>query len=212
MAAQGFNNLYTLERGIQNYMKEKGDDLWNGSLFVFDARMAVGPGEWLTDESIQLCCQVEVHVIGDVELLHIASVCWAIDSPFIECPSKQMQCAIAESTLAAEATSIGGGNWCQKLAWEVSQRCLNDVCNILRFDSTSVGHSKGNCRNEQLVDSGARCCNAGQQGAAVRQLPAAAPCQMCNGRAELPHANCANIDCNKLFLACPTCKVIARTF
>ncbi|KAK9906879.1 hypothetical protein WJX75_009638 [Coccomyxa subellipsoidea] len=86
---KGFNNLYTLEKGIQNYMKEQGDDLWNGSLFVFDARMAVGPG---------------------------------------------------------------------------------------------------------------------QQGVAARQLPAAAPCQMCNGTAELPHENCANIDCNKLFLACPTCK------
>lgn len=50
---------------------------------------------------------------------------------------------------------------------------------------------------------------AGEEGAreAARRLPAAAPCQMCGGRAELPHANCANIDCNKLFLACPACKV-----
>ena len=45
VSAQGFRNLYTLEKGIQNYMSEKGDDLWNGSLFVFDARMAVGPGD-----------------------------------------------------------------------------------------------------------------------------------------------------------------------
>lgn len=74
MAAQGFNNLYTLEKGIQNYMKEKGDDLWNGSLFVFDARMAVGPGDLLAGDSTPLCCQDEVHVIGDVELLLTASV------------------------------------------------------------------------------------------------------------------------------------------
>ena len=47
----------------------------------------------------------------------------------------------------------------------------------------------------------------GHIGGAARQLPAAAPCQMCGGGAELPHANCANIDCNKLFLACPACKV-----
>ncbi|BDA46497.1 Rhodanese-like domain-containing protein 8, chloroplastic [Coccomyxa sp. Obi] len=86
---KGFKNLYTLEKGIQNYLKEKGDDMWNGSLFVFDARMAVRPG---------------------------------------------------------------------------------------------------------------------QMDGAARQLPAAAPCQMCGGAAELPHANCANIDCNKLFLACPACK------
>lgn len=42
---QGFKNLYTLEKGIQNYLKEKGDDMWTGSLFVFDARMAVRPGD-----------------------------------------------------------------------------------------------------------------------------------------------------------------------
>lgn len=42
---QGFKNLYTLENGIQNYLKEKGDDMWNGSLFVFDARMAIRPGD-----------------------------------------------------------------------------------------------------------------------------------------------------------------------
>lgn len=119
---------------------------------------------------------------------------------------------LAISTLAAAAASIGRINCCQRLAWEVSQRCPNDICNILRFDSTKVGHSKGNCWDEQLVDSGARCCIAGQQGAAARQLPAAAPCQMCNGTAELPHANCANIDCNKLFLACPTCKVNSWNF
>jgi len=53
------------------------------------------------------------------------------------------------------------------------------------------------------------CIATGEEGAreASRQLPAAAPCQMCGGCAELPHANCANIDCNKLFLACPACKV-----
>lgn len=65
-----------------------------------------------------------------------------------------MQLAIAKSTLAAEATSIGGGNWCQKLAWKVWKRCSNDVCITLRFDSMKVGHSKGNCGNEKLVDSG----------------------------------------------------------
>lgn len=40
---QGFNNLYTLEGGIQNYLKEKGPDHWDGSLYVFDGRMAI-PG------------------------------------------------------------------------------------------------------------------------------------------------------------------------
>jgi hypothetical protein len=41
-----FNKLYTLEGGIQNYMREEGLDHWNGSLFVFDGRMAIRPSEW----------------------------------------------------------------------------------------------------------------------------------------------------------------------
>lgn len=44
---RSFNNLYTLEGGIQNYMREEGLDHWNGSLFVFDDRMAIRPSELL---------------------------------------------------------------------------------------------------------------------------------------------------------------------
>ena len=39
------------------------------------------------------------------------------------------------------------------------------------------------------------------------QLVAAAPCAACGQAASLPHMNCANIDCNKLFLACDRHKV-----
>jgi predicted sulfurtransferase len=84
---KGYKNLYTLEGGVQTYMKEEGLDKWNGSLFVFDGRMAIRPNK---DE---------------------------------EAP-----------------------------------------------------------------------------------LEAAAPCALCGGTAELPHTNCANIDCNKLFMACSGCK------
>ena len=40
------------------------------------------------------------------------------------------------------------------------------------------------------------------------QLVAAAPCAACGETASLPHMNCANIDCNKLFLACHQHKVL----
>ena len=40
---KGFTNLYTLEGGVHNYFKEVGGRGWEGSLFVFDARMAVAP-------------------------------------------------------------------------------------------------------------------------------------------------------------------------
>ena len=31
-------------------------------------------------------------------------------------------------------------------------------------------------------------------------------CQVCNGVGTVPHVNCANVDCNRLFIACEACK------
>ena len=45
---KGFTNLFTLEGGIQNYLREEGHQLWDGSLFVFDGRMAVPSGDCAT--------------------------------------------------------------------------------------------------------------------------------------------------------------------
>ena len=47
---QGFSQLYTLEGGIQSYLRHEGSQHWKGSLFVFDGRMAIpaaGAGERL---------------------------------------------------------------------------------------------------------------------------------------------------------------------
>eukprot|EP00798_Chlamydomonas_sp_ICE-L_P006427 gene6427-3055_t len=95
---KGFNNLYTLEGGVQNYLLKSGPEHWNGSLYVFDGRMAIPP-------------------------------------------------------------TIG-----------------------------------------TLVEKGAE---------AIQQepLPCAAPCQVCDSPdSQLPHMNCANMDCNELFIACAGCK------
>ncbi|PNW83046.1 hypothetical protein CHLRE_06g304600v5 [Chlamydomonas reinhardtii] len=87
---KGFNNLYTLEGGVQNYLRQEGGDHWKGSLFVFDGRMAI---------------------------------------------------------------------------------------------------------------------SANKDGDEGGPLPAAVPCQVCGSPAsQLPHVNCANIDCNELFIACAPCK------
>jgi predicted sulfurtransferase len=40
----------------------------------------------------------------------------------------------------------------------------------------------------------------------VSALSAAEPCALCGASACLPHENCSNVDCNKLFLACSACK------
>eukprot|EP00213_Chloropicon_mariensis_P007304 CAMPEP_0197474052 /NCGR_PEP_ID=MMETSP1309-20131121/5485_1 /TAXON_ID=464262 /ORGANISM="Genus nov. species nov., Strain RCC998" /LENGTH=427 /DNA_ID=CAMNT_0043013495 /DNA_START=306 /DNA_END=1589 /DNA_ORIENTATION=- len=90
MKQQGFKNMYTLEGGIQNYLRQEGEEHWKGSLYVFDSRMAVPP----------------------------------------------------------------------------------------HLDST---RNDGN-------------------------LKAVSPCAICGATAQAPHLNCANVDCNKLFLACEKCK------
>ncbi|KAK9842922.1 hypothetical protein WJX74_004463 [Apatococcus lobatus] len=85
---QGFEQLYTLEGGVQRYLNQLGSDNWDGSLFVFDGRLAIPPGD-----------------------------------------------------------------------------------------------------------------------AARGSLPAAQGCALCGSPAQLPHLNCSNVDCNRLFLACPSCQV-----
>mmetsp|Transcript_18341 Transcript_18341/g.55232 ORF Transcript_18341/g.55232 Transcript_18341/m.55232 type:complete len:735 (+) Transcript_18341:409-2613(+) len=102
LRTKGFTNLYTLEGGVHKYLSEQGGVSWNGSLFVFDDRLAVPAG-----------------------------------------PPSESEDEETASTAAA--------------------------------------------------------------------LPAAVPCQLCEGPlATLPHCNCANLDCARLFVACDTCKVKLR--
>ncbi|EFJ51382.1 hypothetical protein VOLCADRAFT_103426 [Volvox carteri f. nagariensis] len=105
---KGYNNLYTLEGGVQNYLRQEGGAHWKGSLFVFDARMAI-PGSHSGD---------------------------------------------ADANLPVSAPRAGVT-------------------------------------------------------AESRALPAAVPCSLCGSPdSQLPHVNCANIDCNELFIACAACKAL----
>jgi predicted sulfurtransferase len=54
---KGFKNLFTLHGGIQNYLREEGNEHWNGSLFVFDGRMAINPALHKGNEGEQQQCQ-----------------------------------------------------------------------------------------------------------------------------------------------------------
>ena len=100
----GFQNLYSLEGGVQKYFKEEGSALWDGSLFVFDGRMAIVP----------------------------------------------------------EGTSKSWPSLCDRPGLDVKE--------------TAEG------------------------------LPSSIRCQVCNGPGHVPHVNCANVDCNRLFIACDACK------
>ncbi|KAK2355583.1 Rhodanese/Cell cycle control phosphatase superfamily protein [Trifolium repens] len=39
----GFQNLYTLQGGVSNYIKNEGPAEWIGNLFVFDSRLSLPP-------------------------------------------------------------------------------------------------------------------------------------------------------------------------
>lgn len=72
------------------------------------------------------------------------------------------------------------------------------------YSSCVRGHIFGLCVTQITPQRAIRAGDPEHEG----QLVAAAPCAACGGKASLPHMNCANIDCNKLFLACDQHKVL----
>ncbi len=56
-------------------------------------------------------------------------------------------------------------------------------------------------------DAAAAAAAAGSSPDEAGGLPAAVPCSLCGSPdSQLPHVNCANVDCNELFIACAACK------
>ncbi|GAQ84629.1 hypothetical protein KFL_001980110 [Klebsormidium nitens] len=118
---QGFQNLYTLQGGVVNYLKEEGPLHWNGNLFVFDSRMSVPPAEVSLGAS-------------------------------------------EAARLAARARDENGAQ-----------------------------------------ESGQSVSDAATEPERATGLPWAS-CRICGASATEPrHRNCANADCNMLFLCCPAC-------
>lgn len=57
---EGFENVYQLEGGVINYgLKQRGQDLWRGKLFVFDDRLSV-PIDEKSDEIISNCRHCDI--------------------------------------------------------------------------------------------------------------------------------------------------------
>lgn len=152
---KGFKNLYTLEGGVQAYLREEGGQHWRGSLFVFDGRMAIpalNAGGWRPAQPISMLC-----------IESFAGPCWA-------CSAVLCCCGCAHCVVAPKRHSAASG---------IKLRC---------------------CSLPGATDASADAIAAGA-------MPAAVPCQLClEGEGQLPHMNCANIDCNELFIACSACR------
>lgn len=62
MLARGFTEVYHLEGGILKYLEEvpEEESLWDGECFVFDKRVAVGPGLRPGSHRSCFCCKQAV--------------------------------------------------------------------------------------------------------------------------------------------------------
>ena len=178
---QGFNNLFTLEGGVQNYLKQAGGDMWVGSLFVFDKRLAISP------PGVATCL---LHQRCETQHLICMAVCGA-------------QASFGSSTVA--------------VLWTALLSETRDLCPTLLPCSAALAGCRPALNPSPTRIVTKPCIQpcaalhapsallAGQQ-AASGELPAAVSCA-CGQPAALPHLNCANIDCNRLFLACSACQV-----
>jgi predicted sulfurtransferase len=105
MRKQGFKNLYTLEGGIQKYLREEGDEHWKGSLYVFDSRMAVPTHLDSTKQDGQLKTVAPCAICGETEgqapHLNCANVdCNKLFLACEKCKPKFKGCCCAECTTA----------------------------------------------------------------------------------------------------------------
>ena len=65
MQQRGYDNVFQLDGGILNYLKENPDGSYNGECFVFDDRVAVD-SNLMPSEQFKLCAKCGVP--GDVQI------------------------------------------------------------------------------------------------------------------------------------------------
>lgn len=121
---QGYKNLYTLEGGIQNYLKQTpGGEGWEGGLFVFDARGAINPavpGGETGDAELKAAVPCQLCGQAPARLPHVNCANVDCNELFVACPdcAAKWQGCCCESCMAAprllRPVKIGGGqyaNW-----------------------------------------------------------------------------------------------------
>jgi predicted sulfurtransferase len=154
LKSKGYHNLYTLEGGIQNYLKEEGPDLWNGSLYVFDGRMAIA-----ADQRDPVAAARAAAGVDGVERAPLT---------------------------AAVPCQVG----CAKLSPMIQYAGVHGLILWRSFHVVWPVLSSWETEPAGTIKLRSQVCGA--------------------AAAELPHVNCANIDCNELFIACSSCKARLR--
>lgn len=161
---QGFDNLYTLEGGIQSYLEEESSDHWKGSLYVFDDRMAVAPSH------LRFSREGEKAVSNG---------------------SSGTDCSENLATSVHDASDNGSNS---KTSEPVEAGADEKAPG---HDAEAQGGVEGRSDSGKVVED---------LKVEFEKPRAAVPCVLCGGEPELPHINCANVDCNVLLLICDYCK------
>jgi hypothetical protein len=209
---KGFKNLYTLHGGIQHYLREEGNEHWQGSLFVFDGRMAINPAlqKDTQGEEFTTCDQEELFTSSSLLLCWCTAIATAADHAW---PTFVVQAGV--KFVACVAENLSSHLWAIHVEAEAARRVslllIFAVCQDVLDVLMCCAGLEASCQFHCLIASDACFCFCfsvyHSAAAADLPLPAAVPCQLCGAsNATLPHVNCANIDCNELFIACPACK------
>lgn len=175
---QGFDNLYTLEGGIQNYLEEEeSSEQWKGSLYVFDDRMAVAPSH------LRLAREGSIGVVSG------GASCG--------------DCSHPNGTADSSATIVDG----EALQGDPAAAGVDTAVAGHDAHEGSVTSAVGGAREASQESREALPGEGSNSNDVVFEKPrAAVPCALCGGEPELPHINCANVDCNVLLLVCDACK------
>jgi predicted sulfurtransferase len=173
LRARGFTSLYTLEGGVQGYLRARGGEAARASELLGCG----GGGEAEAAEAAAAAAAEEEDPLA-----------FAPDAP----QGWRGSLFVFDDRLAVAPAGAPGQLLDAGAVEEERRRRLLE-------------------EEEENAEAAAAATAAAATASPLAPLRAAVPCQIC-GQADalLPHLNCANLDCNDLFLACARCREALR--
>lgn len=173
LRSKGFSNLYTLEGGVQGYLRARGGAPAGARELLLSPGEGEAAGGGDDDEDDEVPA-------------------FAPDAP----QGWRGSLFVFDDRLAVAPAGAPGQ----------------------LLDAGAVEEARRKLEEEEEEERGAAAAGADADAKAADAAPlllaplrAAVPCQVCRSAdAVLPHLNCANLDCNDLFLACASCRDALR--
>lgn len=194
---KGFKNLYTLEGGVQGYLRARGGGPAASARELLLAAGAAAAGAGAAAAAAAAADDEDGDGDGD------DMPAFAPDAP----QGWRGSLFVFDDRLAvAPAGPAAAGAGHQLLdagAVEEERR--------RRLEAQEEGEGEAAAAAAAASSSDASAPSSSPPLLSLSPLRAAVPCQVCRSAdALLPHLNCANLDCNDLFLACAACRAALR--